>query len=698
MSGELSPGITFHVVNTLGWPDLRPLQRAAIEPVRAGRNALLVAPTAGGKTEAAMLPLLSEMAEADWRGLSVLYLTPLRALLNNLHPRLGTYAAWVGRRVGLWHGDIGQGERRRTLGDPPDILLTTPESIEAMLVSTRVDHRSLFADLRAVVVDELHAFAGDDRGWHLLAVLERLQRLAGRPLQRLGMTATVGNPAELLDWLTRSGELGPGVDPGVVVAPEVDMAASPRRTASPADADVALDYVGTVANAATVIQRLHPGEKRLVFCQSRAQTEALAAELRGRDVPTVVSHSSLSADERRLAERTFAEASDCVVVATSTLELGIDIGDLDRVVQLDAPSTVASFLQRLGRTGRRPGTRRNMLFLATTTAGLLQSAALLSMWRDGFVEPVVAPPQPAHIAAQQLLALGLQEGRFDLTEWRDWWPGLEWMQEAQPILQHLLTEGFLGFDAGFAIVGDASERRFGRRNFLELTSVFAAAPELTVLAGRTDVGSVSPLTLASALPPGVPRVLSLAGRAWRVTHVDWPRRRVYVAPAEGRGKTVWSGGSVMMGPELAAAIRDVLLGHDPDVVLSQRAVTQLATVRASGQPPVDARASVLAENGGKSTWWTFAGSRANLYLAAALESGGYPASASGLTVSLDRRVTAGVIGDCLAEFDGQVAVDAAALRGLKFADLLPPAMARDELVQRMCDPVAASAVGRPMQG
>ncbi len=136
----LHPGVEHHVVNTLGWPDLRPLQRDSVEPVRRGDDCLLLAPTAGGKTEAAFFPLLSQMADDEWRGLSVLYVTPLRALLNNLHPRLTGYASWVGRTVGLWHGDTPAGERRRLLADPPDVLLTTPESLEAMLVSANVDH------------------------------------------------------------------------------------------------------------------------------------------------------------------------------------------------------------------------------------------------------------------------------------------------------------------------------------------------------------------------------------------------------------------------------------------------------------------------------------------------------------------------------------------------------------------------------
>ena len=328
---RLHPVVVHHIVNTLGWTSLRPLQEEAVGPVLDGTDALLLAPTAGGKTEAAVFPLLTAMETQRWAGLSVIYVCPLKALLNNLLPRLAAYAGWLGRRAAIWHGDVGASARQRLLRDPPDVLLTTPESLEAMLISLKVDHGALFAGLRAVVVDEVHAFAGDDRGWHLLAVLERLARVAGRPIQRIGLSATVGNPDELLGWLQGSGR---GQRPGVVVAPGVGSA----RRRSPAG-DVELDYVGSVSNAATVIASLHRGEKRLVFCDSRQLVEEIGAALRERGVTTFLSHASLPLDERRRAEQAFAEARDCVIVATSTLELGVDVGDLDRVIQVNDPPT-----------------------------------------------------------------------------------------------------------------------------------------------------------------------------------------------------------------------------------------------------------------------------------------------------------------------------------------------------------------------
>jgi len=540
----------------------------------------------------------------------VLYLCPLRALLNNLEPRLTSYASWVGRTVGLWHGDTGAGPRRRMLVHRPDLLLTTPESLESMLVSTRVTPREHFVDLRVVVVDEVHAFAGDDRGWHLLAVLERLARLAGRPLQRIGLSATVGNPEQLLGWLQGSG-FGPR--PASVVAPGV------TPTGSRPAGEVTLDHVGSVDNAAKVISLLHRGEKRLVFCESRRTVEDLAIALRDRDVQTFASHSSLSVDERRRAEQAFAEARDCVIVSTSTLELGVDVGDLDRVIQLDAPRTVASFLQRLGRTGRRAGTMRSALFLTTTEDSLLQAAGLLWLWSTGFVEPVVAPPAPRHIVAQQLLALCLQEGQVGEHTWPEWWAGLPLHDETAPRIAAWLVEtGHLERDGGMLFIGPEAERRYGRKNFLDLLSVFTANPEFLVLHGRTELGSVDPLVLTRKVDG--PRVVVLAGRSWTVTYVDWRRRRCFVEPAEARARMRWSGLAAPLSFEVCRAQREVLLGTDPDVTLSRRAVAALATLRSERAGTATAGGTVVRRDGDV-WWWTWAGARANATLAAALPLG-----------------------------------------------------------------------------
>ncbi len=189
----LHPVVAHHVVNTLQWPGLRPLQATAVEPILGGLDALLLAPTAGGKTEAAMFPLLSRMAGEGWSGTSLLYVCPLRALLEqSVALVLQGYAGWPGRTAAVWHGDTGSSRRARTTRrERPDVLLTTPESLESMLVSTLVDAQRFFADLRAIVVDEVHAFAGDDRGWHLFACRRTTRALS--PATRYSVSGAVGD-------------------------------------------------------------------------------------------------------------------------------------------------------------------------------------------------------------------------------------------------------------------------------------------------------------------------------------------------------------------------------------------------------------------------------------------------------------------------------------------------------------------------
>ncbi|MGW0564287.1 DEAD/DEAH box helicase [Streptomyces sp. NPDC003016] len=694
---RLDPVILHHVVNTLGWPDLRPLQRAAIDPVMDGEDAVLLAPTAGGKTEAACLPVLSAMSGQGWTGTSVLYLCPLKALLNNLVTRIDGYAQWLGRSAALWHGDTKESQRQRIRTDRPDILLTTPESLEAMLIGVKTDHAHLLGGIRTVVVDEVHAFAGDDRGWHLLAVLERLQRVTGRPIQRIGLSATVGNPRELLTWLQGAGA---GRRPGQVVSPGLTAASSGRASAAGVTAlppgEIELDYVGSLSNAAKVIAALHKGEKRLVFCDSRRQVEELGAALRAREVRVFLSHASLSADERARSEQAFAEARDCVIVATSTLELGIDVGDLDRVIQIDSPSTVASFLQRVGRTGRREGSTRNCLFLATQRATLLQAAGLLLLWGRGWVEPVLPPPEPRHLVAQQLLAATLQEHELGDRLWPEQWNGLApFDRSAAPILRHLTEQGFLDSDGGMLFIGPEAEHRFGRRHFIELTASFTAPPQFTVLSGRTEIGRMDPSVLTEERPG--PRRLLLAGRSWQVTFTDWGRKRVFVEPVDGGGVAKWSGGTLVgLSYALTRAMREVLLGAEPPVSLTRRAGVCLQKWRDEEAPRlVHPGGTLVTRQGDDVRWWTWAGYRANATLGATLASIGDPVQRpSDCYLRLRQDLTLDLWRDALESEPALVLpdVDPRAVRGLKFSAALPPSLAVATLAARLADFDGARAV------
>lgn len=679
MSGfdRLHPALQHHIVNSLGWPRLRPLQEATIEPVLRGEHAILLAPTAGGKTEAACFPVLSRMLSENWGGISVLYLCPIKALLNNLLPRLEYYAGLLGRRVALWHGDVSASRKAKIVAEPPDILLTTPESLEAMLVSSRIDHRWLLGQVRSVIVDEVHAFAGDDRGWHLLSLVERLQWLTGQEIQRLGLSATVGNPEALCDWLAG------GCQARRSVINPVAEGAKPS--------DVQLDWVGSLKNAAIVISRLHRGEKRLVFVDSRSRVELLAMELRGLGVNTFVSHSSLSLEERKAAETAFAEGSDCVIVATSTLELGIDVGDLDRVIQVDAPYSVSSFLQRIGRTGRRADVARNCLFLATTEEAFLRSIGLLALWRSGFVEPIEPPALPLHIYAQQIMALCLQERGIipaDIDRWIGKMPGFERIEPAQrsAVLRYMLETGILHSDGGLLGIGERGERTFGYQHFIELVSVFTTPPMVKVFHGRQELGEVHELTFAVG-DTDSPALLSLGGRNWCTTYVDWPRRRAFVEPTELRGRSQWLGSGQPMHFVLCQAIESELLSADMPEGYSKRAVTLLEGLREEFGWVEEGQTTVLVDSDGNATWWTFAGAVFNAAMADALGDLAAKVSSDNLAITMSKV-------DDISQLRKQirlllsaglmlkVPLKASFLQELKFSECLPQDFREEELIAR----------------
>lgn len=436
-----------------------------------------------------------------------------------------------------------------------------------------------------------------------------------------------------------------------------------------------------------------------MFCDSRRQVEELGAALRARDVTVFLSHASLAADERARSEQAFAEARDCVIVATSTLELGIDVGDLDRVIQIDSPGTVASFLQRIGRTGRRAGNTRNCLFLATHKDSLLQAAGLLLLWSRGWVEPVVPPPEPRHLVAQQLLATTLQEHKLGDQLWPDQWNGLApFDRSAAPILRHLTEQGFLDTDGGMLFIGPEAEHRFGRRHFIELTASFTAPPQFTVLSGRTEIGRMDPSVLTEERPG--PRRLLLAGRNWQVTFIDWGRKRVFVEPVESGGVAKWSGGTLVgLSYALTRAMRDVLLGADPPVSLTRRAEVCLQEWRDEDAPHVvHPGGTLLARQGKDVRWWTWAGYRANATLSATLASIADPVQRpTDCYLRLREDLNTDMWRTAIDAVQASPAlvlpdVDHRAVRGLKFSAALPERLAVATLSMRLADFDGARAV------
>jgi ATP-dependent Lhr-like helicase len=672
-SERFHPLLRHHLVNTLGWRELRPLQELAAEPILEGAHALILAPTAGGKTEAAILPVISRLIEEDWRGTAILYLCPLKALLNNLHQRLETYFGMVGHQVGLWHGDTTTADRRKIESTHPACLMTTPESLEVMLISARNEPRHLLKDIRVVIVDEIHAFAGDDRGTHLLAVVERISQLAGREIQRLGLSATVGNPDELLSWLA-------GHCAGTKKTVTISAAA--------ASAEVTLDYVGSLDNAALVISRLHQGEKRLVFCDSRRRVEELAVSLKGLGIQVFVSHSSISLEQRREAEHAFQEGENCVIVSTSTLELGIDVGDLDRVIQIDAPATVASFLQRIGRTGRRRGTIRNCLFLATTPEALLHAAAIIGLWESGYVEPIRAPQEPMHLFAQQLLALSLQNRGIARDGWKAAigriaaYGGIEEI-DSNAVIEHLINQELLTYDGVWLSMGNEGEKHFGRRHFLELISVFTSSPSFEVMHGTRAVGSLDWLAIAQG--EGEKRQpIILAGRSWDIQTIEWKTRRIFVTPSESRGKVRWHGLRRGLSFAVTQRIRVLLLGEAASPRWSSRAKDQMKEQREALGPLAEQCGRIWHDaNVDRIRWTTFAGATVNGLLGSILKGRlSIEVSWDDFELSLPRSADVLAIRNLAAELLSSTAplvdaipLDEDVLEQLKFSVCLPKSLA-----------------------
>lgn len=604
------PRLQEAIVSRLGWKGLRPVQELAGEAVLEGKNAVVLAPTAGGKTEAAIFPILAGLMEREPDGVGALYVAPIKALLNNQENRLGTYTEMVGLRRFVWHGDAKQSEKRSFTREPSELLMSTPESIEVMLLSPRVPAPALFRDLRYVIVDEVHAFAGTDRGAHLMSVLERLVQLTDNDVLRIGLSATVGNPAEILEWLQGTSKR----DACVIDPPQ-----------EPSRRELLVTMNESTLAIARQAARRAAGKKSLFFCQSRSMTESVAENMRGRGIDVFVHHSSVSLEERQAAEGRFHGGTNACIVCTSTLELGIDVGDLDRVFQENATSTVSSFLQRMGRTGRRADSNANTTFFCEDSEAVLQAVALIELAREQWVEAVPEQTRCWPVLVHQLLAMTLQ---FDAVSAEGCWEQLSVVpdfkgigrEEFDALLEHMKRNDFLFESGGLLSMGDQAERVYGKKNFMELYAVFSSPIMYRVQteAGR-DLGSLEQ-AYVDRLVEEMTSFL-LGGRAWTVEHVNHGDKVVRVRPAPRGQKPSWGGYIPQhLSFEVCQRVRNVLVADAtsyPYVDAAAAAVIEDARedlaglLRRGGHP--------IQLDGGLARWWTFAGGRVNHTLKYALE-------------------------------------------------------------------------------
>lgn len=606
---RLSQRLQHGIAHTLGWSSLRPVQEQAVEAILTGHNCVVLAPTAGGKTEAAFFPILDLVYREKLQPVCALYVSPLRALLNNQEPRLIQLAGLVGSTTFKWHGDVGQADRQHFLAEPTHVLMTTPESLEVMLISPKIDTARLFAGLHFVVIDEIHNFAAGDRGAHLMAVLERLVHYSPFDVQRIGLSATVGDPAVIGRWMQ-----GSSGRPMTVIDPPSE----------PVSRLIRVDLYDDDEELARRVAPLAQGRKTLFFVEGRRFAEGVKQALSEVTAVSYVHHSSVGRELREEAEQsfTYSSGSQCIV-CTSTMELGIDVGDLDAVLQLDAPAAVSSFMQRLGRTGRRPGSQAEMSFFCGDEMALLRAVALVNLARRGWIEPVNPTHYAVHVLAHQALAQALQfyGVRRDQV--------LQVAQRATPfskiardelelLLDHLVETDILHATDGLLVLGSEGEKRYGRQNFLSLYSVFETPEEVKVLTSDHRLIGTLQTWFVQQVGEGQGFIFVLAGRAWQVQHLDLEQSEMIVAPAPRGAIPRWGGGGPLLGREIAQEMRTVLLADDDYPFLTKRAQACLKTMRDQWRDLLQTGPLPLQPTGREWTLYTFAGDRINILLARAL--------------------------------------------------------------------------------
>lgn len=547
-----------------GWETLRGVQVAAGEAIfGTDCNVLLSASTASGKTEAAFFPILTLFSEDPPTSVGAIYIGPLKALINDQFSRLNELCADAEIPVWHWHGDVAQSHKEKLLKHPSGILQITPESLEALLLHKHAYIPKLFGDLRFIVIDEVHSLLRGDRGGQTLCLIERLSRMAGVNPRRIGLSATIGDPEGTGRYLaagTGRKTVIPKVEqgkakwrlsvehffttPGAEEAPADEKAALPaldmKTDTAPENSDPGFAYVFEHTR----------GKKCLIFVNSREECEAVTTTLRGyceaRGEPDrfLIHHGNLSASFRETAESVMKDDEQCMTtVTTATLELGIDIGRLERAFQIDAPFTVSSFLQRMGRTGRR-GLPPEMWFVMreeqpearamlpeTVPWSLLQGIALIQLYtEERWVEPPKTDRLPFSLLYHQTMSTLASSGELSPAALASRVLTLKSFEridkeDYKTLLRHLIeTDHIERTETGGLIVGLAGERQV---NSFKFYAVFKENEEYTVRSNSEELGTI-------VMPPPVGEKIAIAGHVWIVEEVDHKRHLVYCEQVRGK--------------------------------------------------------------------------------------------------------------------------------------------------------------------
>ena len=544
-----------------GWQSLRAVQNASGDAIFGTEdNVLLTASTASGKTEAAFFPILTLLEEHPSASVGVLYIAPLKALINDQFGRLNELCEEEGITVTRWHGDAARSGKRKLLKKPSGILQITPESLESLLINKHMEIPTLFGDLRFIVIDEIHSLLRGDRGLQTFCLIERLCRLAGAVPRRIGLSATIGNP-ELAGKFLGAGSgrntVIPRFDGGKEVwrlsmehfyttGPQADEGRQPAGDLPPAELPTDTAPVAADPGIGYIFEHTR-GKKCLVFTNSREECEAVCQQLRQycelNHEPDrfLIHHGNLSAAYRESAEEEMKEDdSRMSVCATATLELGIDIGRLERAFQIDAPFTVSGFLQRMGRTGRR-GNPSEMGFVMREEHPearamdrmpwfLIQGIALVQLYiEERFVEPPRLDRLPYSLLYHQTMSTLASCGEMTAGELASRVLTLSCFhritqEDYRVLLQHLLKQDHISrTEGGGLILGLTGERIVSSFKFY---AVFQENVEYTVHSGSEQLGTI-------VKPPPVGDKIAIAGRVWVVDEVDHKHREVFCTLVKG---------------------------------------------------------------------------------------------------------------------------------------------------------------------
>lgn len=589
-----------------GWEELREVQMQAAETLlETGNNLLLSSGTASGKTEAAFFPIITDLMDHPpvRGGISVLYIAPLKSLINDQFLRLDALLDEAGIPVWHWHGDVSASQKAKLLKNPEGILQITPESLESMLMRRSNDIPRLFGALRYVVIDEIHTLIASDRGNQILCQICRIERKAGVSVRRVGLSATIGNLKAAADWLgggsmraTAAPVPSPtklhwrlGMEHFYIQNRELDQTNDVQalgQTAAKASLDAGYEFLYDAVK----------DKKSLVFSNSREETEYTTATLRQiaerRGDPDIflIHHGNLSASLREDAEIKMKdeEIARAVTCATVTMELGIDIGRLERVAQIGAPTTVAGFLQRLGRSGRRGAPPEMMMVFREENPlpnaplpelipwELLRAIAIVELYRgERFIEPPRHRHLPFSLLYHQTLSILASSGELQPKILADRVLSLPPFREVGRedyralLISMLEHEDIERTDEGGLIIGLRGERIISGYRFF---AVFKDTDDYTVRCQSDEIGTITN-------PPPVGDRFALAGRVWEVTDLDMPRRLVYVQKVKGKMEVSWPGDSGEIHTRLLEKMREILLGEEQYAYLLPNAAARLATAR-----------------------------------------------------------------------------------------------------------------------